>query len=237
MNLRKLGLLTIKNKVWGFSHTTIRMGLVYSGHLLLVKSNKDRTTILSEKTLLLFRKYYRQYELKEYLFEGQAVVHIVAKALRIFCSAALHKKRFQSASPHTLRHSFATHLLENGTDLWYIQSLLGHSSSKTTKLYTQVSRQIVKDIKSPIEKLNIHFEMPEISRIFNAAKLATNTWKQVMIKGIYTTYIYIQKYMRMSFSQLLWEMRKSRNFKSKFIRIEIRIPLWYGEKSIHYCRM
>ena len=74
-------------------------------HLLLVrdaKGNKDRTTILSEKTLLLLRKYHRQYEPKEYLFKVRPVAHIVAKAFRIFCSGALHKQRFQSR--HLLTH-------------------------------------------------------------------------------------------------------------------------------------
>jgi integrase/recombinase XerD len=130
-------------------------------HLLLVrdaKGNKDRTTVLSEKTLQLLRKYYRQYKPKEYLFEGQAGGPYSGKSVQNILQRSLAQAKISKpASPHTLRHSFATHLLENGTDLRYIQSLLGHSSSRTTELYTQVSSQIVKDIKSPVEKLSIQF--------------------------------------------------------------------------------
>ena len=61
----------------------------------------------------------------------------------------------KNVSPHILRHSFGTHLLENGTDLRYIQSLMGHSSSKTTEIYTQVATNQLKSIKSPIELLNL----------------------------------------------------------------------------------
>lgn len=130
-------------------------------HLLLVrdaKGNKDRTTILCETTLQLLRKYYLMYKPKEYLFEGYGGGLYSSKSVQnILHKSLAQAKIFKPASPHTLRHSFATHLLENGTDLRHIQSLLGHSSPKTTELYTQVSTRSLKGIKSPLEKLNLQF--------------------------------------------------------------------------------
>lgn len=122
------------------------------------KGNKDRTTVLSGTTLALLRKYYRQFRPQTYLFEGAAgqpyssssVQHILKQAL----AAANIKKR---ASPHTLRHSFATHLLENGTDLRYIQTLLGHNSPKTTEIYAQVSTRSLGHVVSPVDRLNLKF--------------------------------------------------------------------------------
>ncbi len=130
-------------------------------HLLLVrdaKGNKDRTTILCEATLQLLRKYYLMYKPKEYLFEGQNGGMYSSKSVQNILQHSLSQaKIFKPASPHTLRHSFATHLLENGTDLRLIQSLLGHSSPKTTELYTHISTHSLKGVKSPLEKLNIQF--------------------------------------------------------------------------------
>ena len=130
-------------------------------HLLLVrdaKGNKDRTTILCDATLQLLRKYYLMYKPKEYLFEGQGGGLYSSKSVQNILQHSLAQaKIFKPASPHTLRHSFATHLLENGTDLRHIQSLLGHSSPKTTELYTHISTRSLKDIKSPLEKLNLQF--------------------------------------------------------------------------------
>ena len=128
-------------------------------NLLLVrdgKGMKDRHTILSGTTLALLRKYYLAFRPKVYLFEGmkgekysqKSVQNIVKQALRL-----ANIKR--PASTHTLRHSFATHLLENGTDLRYIQTLLGHSSPKTTEIYAHVSTKGLRDVVSPIEKLKI----------------------------------------------------------------------------------
>jgi integrase/recombinase XerD len=130
-------------------------------HLLLIrdaKGNKDRNTILSDTTLALLRKYYLAFKPKEYLFEGHNGGRYRSKSVQNIVKHALGMANIKRpASTHTLRHSFATHLLENGTDLRYIQTLLGHSSPKTTEIYTHVSTKGLRDVVSPIEKLKIEF--------------------------------------------------------------------------------
>ena len=130
-------------------------------NLLLVrdgKGNKDRTTILSDTTIALLRKYYLQFRPEVYLFEGQKGGPYSSKSVHNIVKHGLAiAKIIKPASTHTLRHSFATHLLENGTDLRYIQTLLGHSSPKTTEIYAQVSTKSLRGVVSPIEKLKIEF--------------------------------------------------------------------------------
>jgi len=118
------------------------------------KGKKDRYTILSDALLAPLRQYYRKYRPREYLFEGaggrshlseRSVQHVFEKAVQV---AGIQKK----ATVHTLRHSFATHLLEAGVDLRYIQELLGHSSSKTTEIYTHVSKRSIGRIISPLDR-------------------------------------------------------------------------------------
>jgi integrase/recombinase XerD len=97
------------------------------------KGKKDRYTILSEKTLYFLRTYFLEYKPKVYLFEGQTGGIYSKRSIQNIFKAAASKAGIQKqVTVHTLRHSFATHLLENGVNLRYIQSLLGHSSSKTT---------------------------------------------------------------------------------------------------------
>lgn len=122
------------------------------------KGKKDRTTILASTTLELLNKYYRQYKPIDYVFEGAPGLPYSTKSVSNILKAALHRAGIdKQATPHTLRHSFATHLLENGTDLRYIQVLLGHNSPKTTEIYAHVSTRYLQDVKSPIEKLSILF--------------------------------------------------------------------------------
>ena len=120
------------------------------------KGMKDRVTVLSDSILGLLREYYRQYKPRKYLFEGsdggKYSPRSVQKVFAMACGKAGIKKH---ATVHTLRHSFATHLLEHGTDLRYIQELLGHNSSKTTEIYTHVSKQSLGKIISPLDRLKI----------------------------------------------------------------------------------
>jgi len=119
------------------------------------KGKKDRIVPLSPKILEMLRDYYKIHKPKNYLFEGQTVGHPYdQRSLQLVLKQALKKTGISKpVTLHWLRHSYATHLLENGTDLRYIQELLGHSSSKTTEIYTHVSTKSIQLIKSPFDDL------------------------------------------------------------------------------------
>lgn len=120
------------------------------------KGFKDRTVMLSEKVLEKLKAYYKEYKPKNYLFEGQYGDKYSIASLRQVLKSACEKAGVkQKPTLHWLRHSFATHLLEAGTDIRYIQQLLGHGSTKTTEIYTYVSNKHISGIKSPIDSLNI----------------------------------------------------------------------------------
>lgn len=119
------------------------------------KGRKDRIVPLSEKMLSQLRDYYTAYNPKEWLFESQmGDGHITTRTLQM-----VFQKRIDALGIskhitfHSLRHSFATHLLENGVDLRYIQELLGHASSKTTEIYTHVSTYSLQKIVNPLDQL------------------------------------------------------------------------------------
>ena len=119
------------------------------------KGKKDRIVPLSPQILKMLREYYQIYKPKIYLFEGQTVgIPYDQRSLQLILKQALKKTEISKpVTLHWLRHSYATHLLENGTDLRYIQELLGHSSSKTTEIYTHVSTKSIQQIKSPFDDL------------------------------------------------------------------------------------
>ena len=120
------------------------------------KGKKDRYTLLSKKTLITLREYFKEYKPKEWLFEGEGGGQYTDSSIySIFKRALAAAKITKKVSIHSLRHSFATHLLENGTDLRYIQSLLGHSSSKTTEIYTHITTKGFDQIINPMDKLDI----------------------------------------------------------------------------------
>jgi site-specific recombinase XerD len=120
------------------------------------KGKKDRYTLLSPITLELLRRYVKQYKPQEYLFEGPNAQPYSDRSVQSILKEALKKANIQKrVTVHTLRHSFATHLLEAGTDLRYIQSLLGHESSRTTEIYTHITTKGFDQIKSPLDTLII----------------------------------------------------------------------------------
>ncbi|MCZ2223305.1 MAG: tyrosine-type recombinase/integrase, partial [Chitinophagales bacterium] len=115
-------------------------------HIHNAKGRKDRIVPLSENILFLLREYYKKYRPKKYLFNGQFDLIYSAKS----CNEIIKKYLGEKYHFHQLRHSFATTLLEQGTDLRYIQKLLGHRNCKTTEIYTHVSTQNLQKISLPI---------------------------------------------------------------------------------------
>lgn len=119
------------------------------------KGKKDRVVPLSIKILSMLRDYFVAYKPKEWLFEGQnGVGQYDERSLADVLKQALEKSNIKKpVTLHWLRHSYATHLLENGTDLRYIQEILGHSRSTTTEIYTHVSNKSIQKIISPFDTL------------------------------------------------------------------------------------
>ena len=113
------------------------------------KGNKDRYTILNKSVLEDLRKYFKIHMPKTYLFESNISgnKYSSSSVLQIVVKSAKKAGIKERVTPHMLRHSFATHLLESGTDIRYIQLLLGHNSTKTTEIYTHVATNTFKQIK------------------------------------------------------------------------------------------
>lgn len=128
-------------------------------HLRQGKGAKDRYTVLSSAALSLLEHYLQEHAVGRYLFPGDAQEDnydrpITPRSLQYAFERALRRSGItKKATVHTLRHSFATHLLEQGTDLRYIQELLGHASPKTTEIYTHVSIKDVRRIQSPLDRM------------------------------------------------------------------------------------
>jgi site-specific recombinase XerD len=140
--------------------TNLKISDIQSDRALIfirdAKGGKDRNSILGKKTIEILREYYIKYKPETYLFEGKKGEKYSVTSIRQIFKKALKKANInKEATVHTLRHSFATHLLEKGTNLRYIQTLLGHSSSKTTEIYTRVSTVNISEIKNPIDNLDI----------------------------------------------------------------------------------
>ena len=139
----------------------LRINAVDSKRKLLIikgaKGNKDRVVPLPEGMIQMLREYYKVYRPECWLFEGQLAgvpyseTSLREAFVRGMKEAGINKK----LTLHSLRHSYATHLLENGIDLRFIQELLGHKSSKTTEIYTHVTAKNIERIKSPFENLKL----------------------------------------------------------------------------------
>lgn len=119
------------------------------------KGRKDRQTLLSETAIAAVERYLEQAKPEGWLFPGQREGrHLTERsAQKVFEKALAEAGIRKQVSIHSLRHSFATHLLENGIDLRYIQELLGHQSVRTTERYTHVSKRDIGRIQSPLDRL------------------------------------------------------------------------------------
>jgi site-specific recombinase XerD len=118
------------------------------------KGKKDRYVMLSEKLLIILREYYKEYKPKEYLFEGQKGGKYSARSVQaIFKEALRNSKIKKEASVHTLRHSFATHLIEQGTDIRIVKEILGHKDIRTTQIYTHISSANISKVKNPFDSM------------------------------------------------------------------------------------
>ena len=126
-------------------------------HIRDGKGHKDRYSLLPKSLIPQLRQYYKEWKPGQFLFEGPTLhSKYSSSSIRKIMQRALKKAKVNSnATPHTLRHSFATHLLESGTNLRYIQELLGHQSSKTTEIYTHISQKNIENICSSLDKLYI----------------------------------------------------------------------------------
>ena len=143
--LRLQEIINLKRKEIDFDRKII---FVNSG-----KGRKDRITLLSEELKIDLLRYFGSYKFHtDYLFEGRFGKYSKKSVQKILEKSS--KKLNKKVTPHMLRHSFATHLLESGTDLRYIQNLLGHSDLKTTEIYTHVSNKNLENIKSPLDNLD-----------------------------------------------------------------------------------
>lgn len=121
------------------------------------KGQKDRRTLLSNLAWNMVQKYIAAYRPDRWLFPGQSSDrHLTERSVqKVFEEARLKAGIVKKCSLHALRHSFATHLLENGTDLRYIQELLGHTSAQTTQRYTHVSTKNIQRIQSPLDRMDM----------------------------------------------------------------------------------
>jgi len=125
-------------------------------HIRGAKGRKDRYTLLGVAALEVLREYWKAYKPRNWLFEGNTAGKQLSKktAEEVFAQAVQRAKIQKHVTFHSLRHSFATHLLEAGVDIRYIQELLGHSSTRTTEIYTHVSQLKVAQIRSPLDQIS-----------------------------------------------------------------------------------
>jgi integrase/recombinase XerD len=124
------------------------------------KGRKDRSVNMTEKLIVEIKRYLRDYMPREYLFNGQGNLLYSPESIRNIVHKSAEKAGIRkNVTPHVLRHCYATHMLERGIDLRYIQYLLGHKSSRTTEIYTHVSNYKINELGSPIDDIKLEEEI------------------------------------------------------------------------------
>lgn len=126
-------------------------------NILDAKGGKDRQVMLNENVLQLLRNYFKIYKPKEYLFNGQNSLQYSSRSINEFLKMYAHKSGIENKRvyAHLMRHTSFTHMVENGTDINLIQKLAGHSSVKTTLIYTHISHNLISKIQSPISNIQL----------------------------------------------------------------------------------
>jgi len=145
--LRVSEVVTLKRE-----HIDLSRKVIYINH---AKGRKDRITLLSEKAAGYIEEYVNFFNIRTWLFPGQpAVRHLTIRSAQCIFDKAVRRAGIdKKITIHGLRHTFATHLLESGTDIRYIQTLLGHANLRTTERYTHVAKRSVLSIKSPLDTI------------------------------------------------------------------------------------
>jgi site-specific recombinase XerD len=132
-----------------------RQDVVFEKKMLVIRGSKglkDRISVLSDSLVPVLKKYLEKHKPNYWMFEGPHRKQYSATSIaKILDRAARDAGIEQKVTPHILRHSFATHLLEQGIDIRYIQTILGHESTKTTEIYTHVSKKSLSNITSPLD--------------------------------------------------------------------------------------
>jgi integrase/recombinase XerD len=151
-------------------------------HLKQSKGKKDRMVPLSPLALDILREYYKEYKPKTYLFEGQTEGRYSEKSIQeVFVKAKTIAGIDKKVTLHSLRHSYATHLLENGINLRYIQEILGHQSPKTTQIYTHVSSESLTRVPSPLDRMNVPKNIKSTTN--KKPDISTQNWRDKSGKG------------------------------------------------------
>lgn len=126
--------------------------------IVAAKGKKDRYVILSEKISELLQEYLSVYKSDYWLFEGIHGGQYSVRSIQVMFHRQLERSGVDAyATVHTLRHSFATHLLESGIDLRFIQKVLGHESVKTTEIYTHITDMDYKKVRNPLDDMELRF--------------------------------------------------------------------------------